>query len=114
MTRAAQDRLTDIQTAIRKVYQYRACLNDRAYLNGQHADMAISAILRAIGIIRRGSDRAAGRTHRQTARDRLAPDRGDAELSSPLSRLTRNANGPRISEVQDFDNAHHTRLPRNG
>ena len=45
MTRAAQDRLTDIQTAIRKVYQYRA------YLNGQHADMAISAILREIGII---------------------------------------------------------------
>jgi transposase len=38
-------RLTDIQTAIAKVYKYRSSLN------GPHAEMAISAILREIGII---------------------------------------------------------------
>ena len=45
MRRAARDRLTDIQTAIAKVYVYRASLR------GDHSDMAVSAILREIGII---------------------------------------------------------------
>jgi uncharacterized protein with HEPN domain len=40
-----RDRLTDIQTAIAKVYDYRPSLN------GQYSDMAVSAILREIGII---------------------------------------------------------------
>ena len=39
MSRSARDRLTDIQTAIAKVYVYI------------HSDMAVSAILREIGII---------------------------------------------------------------
>ncbi|WP_343601143.1 hypothetical protein [Mycobacterium sp.] len=37
--------MTDIQTAIAKVYECRSSLK------GQHSDMAISAILREIGII---------------------------------------------------------------
>ncbi len=45
MSRSARDRLTDIQTAIAKVYVYRASLR------GDHSDMAVSAILREIGII---------------------------------------------------------------
>ena len=45
MTRSPQDRLTDIQTAIAKVYKYRSSLN------GPHVEMAVSAILREIGII---------------------------------------------------------------
>ncbi len=45
MTRSAQDRLTDIQTAIAKVYAYRPSLK------GEHSEMAVSAILREIGII---------------------------------------------------------------
>ena len=45
MSRSARERLTDIQTAIAKVYAYRASLK------GEHSDMAVSAILREIGII---------------------------------------------------------------
>jgi uncharacterized protein with HEPN domain len=45
VTRSPRDRLTDIQTAIAKVYKYRSSLN------GLHAEMAVSAILREIGII---------------------------------------------------------------
>ena len=45
MTRSVRDRLTDIQTAIAKVYDYRPSLK------GEHSDMAVSAILREIGII---------------------------------------------------------------
>ena len=45
MSRSARDRLTDIQTAIAKVYAYRPALR------GEHSDMAVSAILREIGII---------------------------------------------------------------
>lgn len=45
MSRSARDRLTDIQTAIAKVYAYRPTLR------GEHSDMAVSAILREIGII---------------------------------------------------------------
>ncbi len=45
MSRSAQDRLTDIQMAIAKVYEYQPALQ------GPYSDMAISAILREIGII---------------------------------------------------------------
>ena len=45
MSRSPRDRLTDIQTAIAKVYAYRVALR------GEHSDMAVSAILREIGII---------------------------------------------------------------
>jgi uncharacterized protein with HEPN domain len=45
VTRSARDRLTDIQTAIAKVYDYRPSLK------GHYSDMAVSAILREIGII---------------------------------------------------------------
>lgn len=45
MTRSAQDRLTDIQAAIARVYGYRPSLQ------GEHSEMAVSAILREIGII---------------------------------------------------------------
>ena len=45
MSRSARDRLTDIQTAIAKVYAYRPALR------GEHSEMAVSAILREIGII---------------------------------------------------------------
>jgi len=45
VSRSARDRLTDIQTAIAKVYAYRPALR------GEHSDMAVSAILREIGII---------------------------------------------------------------
>ena len=45
MSRSARDRLTDIQTAIAKVYAYRASLR------GDNSDMAVSAILREIGIV---------------------------------------------------------------
>ena len=45
MTRSAQDRLTDIQMAIARVYSYRPSLK------GEHSEMAVSAILREIGII---------------------------------------------------------------
>ena len=45
MTRSAQDRLTDIQTAIARVYAYRPSLK------GEHSEMAVSAILREIGVI---------------------------------------------------------------
>ena len=45
MSRSARDRLIDIQTAIAKVYKYRSSLN------GPHSEMAVSAILREIGII---------------------------------------------------------------
>ena len=45
MTRSAQDRLTDIQMAIARVYSYRP------FLKGEHSEMAVSAILREIGII---------------------------------------------------------------
>ena len=45
MSRSARDRLADIQTAIAKVYAYRPALR------GEHSEMAVSAILREIGII---------------------------------------------------------------
>jgi len=45
VTRSAQDRLTDIQMAIVRVYSYRPSLK------GEHSEMAVSAILREIGII---------------------------------------------------------------
>lgn len=45
MTRSAEDRLTDIQTAIARVYAYRPSLK------GEHSEMAVSAILREIGVI---------------------------------------------------------------
>lgn len=45
MTRSAQERLTDIQAAIARVYAYRPSLR------GEHSEMAVSAILREIGII---------------------------------------------------------------
>lgn len=45
MTRSAQDRLNDIQMAIARVYAYRSSLK------GEHSEMAVSAILREIGII---------------------------------------------------------------
>ena len=45
MTRSAQDRLTDIQMAIARVY------SDRPSLKGEHSEMAVSAILREIGIV---------------------------------------------------------------
>ena len=45
MTRSAQDRLTDIQMAIARVYSYRPSLK------GEHSEMAVSAILREIGLI---------------------------------------------------------------
>jgi uncharacterized protein with HEPN domain len=45
VSRSARDRLTDIQTAIAKVHKYRSSLN------GPHSEMAVSAILREIGII---------------------------------------------------------------
>lgn len=45
MTRSARDRLTDIQAAIGKIHDYRRALR------GEHSDMAVSAILREIGII---------------------------------------------------------------
>jgi len=45
VTRSAQDRLTDIQMAIARVYSYRPSLK------GEHSEMAVSAILREIGII---------------------------------------------------------------
>lgn len=45
MSRSAQDRLRDIRSAIGKVYAYRP------FLEGEHTDMAVSAILREIGII---------------------------------------------------------------
>jgi uncharacterized protein with HEPN domain len=45
VTRSAQDRLTDIQTAIARVYAYRPSLK------GEHSEMAVSAILREIGVI---------------------------------------------------------------
>ncbi len=45
MSRSARDRLIDIQTAITKVYAFRPALR------GEHSDMAVSAILREIGII---------------------------------------------------------------
>ena len=45
MTRSAQDRLTDIQMATARVYAYRPSLK------GEHSEMAVSAILREIGII---------------------------------------------------------------
>ena len=45
MNRSAQDRLTDIQTAIARVYAYRPSLK------GEHSEMAVSAILREIGVI---------------------------------------------------------------
>lgn len=45
MTRSAKDRLTDIQMAIARVYSYRPSLK------GEHSEMAVSAILREIGII---------------------------------------------------------------
>ena len=45
MSRSARDRLTDIQTAITKVYKYRSSLN------GPYSEMAVSAILREIGSI---------------------------------------------------------------
>jgi hypothetical protein len=38
VTRSAQDRLADIQTAIAKVYAYRPSLK------GEHSEMAVSAI----------------------------------------------------------------------
>lgn len=40
-----RDRLTDIQAAIARVYDYRPSLK------GQHSAMAVSAILREIGVI---------------------------------------------------------------
>lgn len=45
VSRSARDRLADIQTAIAKVYAYRPALR------GEHSEMAVSAILREIGII---------------------------------------------------------------
>jgi uncharacterized protein with HEPN domain len=45
VTRSAQDRLTDIQMAIARVYSYRPSLK------GEHSEMAVSAILREIGLI---------------------------------------------------------------
>ncbi len=45
MTRSAKDRLADIQMAIARVYSYRPSLK------GEHSEMAVSAILREIGII---------------------------------------------------------------
>jgi uncharacterized protein with HEPN domain len=45
VTRSAQDRLNDIQTAIARVYAYRPSLK------GEHSEMAVSAILREIGVI---------------------------------------------------------------
>jgi uncharacterized protein with HEPN domain len=45
VTRSARDRLTDIQMAIARVYSYRPSLK------GEHSEMAVSAILREIGII---------------------------------------------------------------
>jgi uncharacterized protein with HEPN domain len=45
VSRSARDRLIDIQTAITKVYAFRPALR------GEHSDMAVSAILREIGII---------------------------------------------------------------
>jgi uncharacterized protein with HEPN domain len=45
VSRSAQDRLTDIQMAIARVYAYRPSLK------GEHSEMAVSAILREIGII---------------------------------------------------------------
>jgi uncharacterized protein with HEPN domain len=45
VNRSAQDRLTDIQTAIARVYAYRPSLK------GEHSEMAVSAILREIGVI---------------------------------------------------------------
>lgn len=45
MIRSAHDRLTDIQSAIARVYGYRPSLQ------GEHSEMAVSAILREIGII---------------------------------------------------------------
>ncbi len=45
MTRSAQDRLNDIQMAIARVYSFRSSLK------GEHSEMAVSAILREIGII---------------------------------------------------------------
>ena len=45
MSRSAQERLTDIQAAIARVYGYRPSLG------GEHSEMAVSAILREIGII---------------------------------------------------------------
>lgn len=45
MTRSAHNRLTDIQSAIARVYGYRPSLQ------GEHSEMAVSAILREIGII---------------------------------------------------------------
>jgi uncharacterized protein with HEPN domain len=45
VTRSAKDRLTDIQMAIARVYSYRPSLK------GEHSEMAVSAILREIGII---------------------------------------------------------------
>ena len=45
MTRSAQDRLTDIQMAIARVYAYRPSLK------GEHSEMAVSAILREIRIV---------------------------------------------------------------
>jgi uncharacterized protein with HEPN domain len=45
VTRSAQDRLTDIQMAIARVYAYRPSLK------GEHSEMAVSAILREIRIV---------------------------------------------------------------
>jgi uncharacterized protein with HEPN domain len=45
VSRSARDRLIDNQTAIEKVYKYRSSLN------GPYSEMAVSAILREIGII---------------------------------------------------------------
>jgi uncharacterized protein with HEPN domain len=45
VTRSARNRLTDIQAAIAKVYEYRPSLK------GLYSEMAVSAILREIGII---------------------------------------------------------------
>jgi uncharacterized protein with HEPN domain len=45
VSRSARDRLIDIQAAIAKVYKYRSSLN------GPYSEMAVSAILREIGII---------------------------------------------------------------
>jgi uncharacterized protein with HEPN domain len=45
VTRSAKNRLTDIQMAIARVYSYRPSLK------GEHSEMAVSAILREIGII---------------------------------------------------------------
>jgi uncharacterized protein with HEPN domain len=45
VTRSARDRLIDIQAAIAKIHEYRRALR------GEHSGMAVSAILREIGII---------------------------------------------------------------